>query len=680
MPTFPHRTLATLAALAGLVGTHAIAQPTPALVPEPRPRIVVRDARIPVRIESVDIRADVIGHAVQTRIELQIRNPNERVLEGELQFPLREDQVVTGFALDINGELRPAVPVEKAKGQQVFEDVIRARVDPALLEQTQGNNYKLRVYPLPPQGLRRVVLYVAQTLPGGRGAGAPVRFELPLKFGDALGRLDVEVRVADVPAAAIEASVQGLPGDAVLRSQQAGWTQLALHRTNVANAGALSVTLPLKAEPRVATQSAAGQTYFYAEVPVSLRHAARAAPRRIALLWDASGSGARRDHGREFALLDAWFASLRHAEVVLRIGRDTAEAPQRFAIKDGRWDELRQALERVAYDGASNLAALTPSADCELALLFSDGLANWGALTLPASPMPLYAVSAAASLDSARLRALAERSGGEWLDLNMLSAADALKALQTRKPRLVRAYANAARQLVVASPYANAGHLAIAGLLGEPQATLTLEFETPDGRVERQQVALQTRSGLAQAADARASFVAQRWASLRVAELEASYDDNRAEIRRIGKMFGMVTRETSLIVLDAVADYVRYEIDTPDTTSSCEQRPVSTTACSPSSCSATARPRRTTSTRSRRVLPSRWRGGKGPSPRATCQWRRPTPRSRPTRSPARSVRPTGCAPLPLRHRWLRLPPRRRGATHRRWPKPRPTAWRTRVKG
>ena len=50
------------------------------------------------------------------------------------------------------------------------------------------------------------------------------------------------------------------------------------------------------------------------------------------------------------------------------------------------------------------------------------------------------------------------------------------------------------------------------------------------------------------------------WARMRIAELEGEYDVNRAEIRRLGKAFGLVTRETSLIVLDRVEDYARYEI------------------------------------------------------------------------------------------------------------------------
>src|SRR5205085_12420652 len=109
---------------------------------------------------------------------------NTRTAALELHVPLRKGQIDTGLALAMRNELRPAVPVEKAQGQQVFEDVTRTRVDPALLEATQGNNYKLRVYPIPAHGTRRVVLQLAQTLlPASRSERGVYRFDLPLQFG-----------------------------------------------------------------------------------------------------------------------------------------------------------------------------------------------------------------------------------------------------------------------------------------------------------------------------------------------------------------------------------------------------------------------------------------------------------------------------------------------------------------
>jgi tetratricopeptide (TPR) repeat protein len=58
-------------------------------------------------------------------------------------------------------------------------------------------------------------------------------------------------------------------------------------------------------------------------------------------------------------------------------------------------------------------------------------------------------------------------------------------------------------------------------------------------------------------------FAALVYASLQIDKLEADHRRNRAEILRLGKIFGVVTRETSLIVLDRAADYARFEIAPP---------------------------------------------------------------------------------------------------------------------
>ena len=44
-----------------------------------------------------------------------------RMLEGELQFPLAPGQSIAGFALDVDGVLRDAVPVDKPKAQAIFD-------------------------------------------------------------------------------------------------------------------------------------------------------------------------------------------------------------------------------------------------------------------------------------------------------------------------------------------------------------------------------------------------------------------------------------------------------------------------------------------------------------------------------------------------------------------------------
>ena len=53
------------------------------------------------------------------------------------------------------------------------------------------------------------------------------------------------------------------------------------------------------------------------------------------------------------------------------------------------------------------------------------------------------------------------------------------------------------------------------------------------------------------------------WASYKLHQLDGDYELNRGAIRRIGTLFSIPTRETSLLVLDTVEDYVQYKIAPP---------------------------------------------------------------------------------------------------------------------
>nr|MDQ3039811.1 trypsin [Pseudomonadota bacterium] len=144
--------------------------------------------QIPVRLETASVVVEPASGMVRTTIEMVFRNPNARVLEGHLQFPLRPGQQVTGFALDISGAMREAVPVEKARGRQVFEAIERRNIDPALLEQTEGDFFRLRVYPFPAGGTRRVRVDLLEPLVRTTRGGT---ITLPLQFAEGLAAVDI---------------------------------------------------------------------------------------------------------------------------------------------------------------------------------------------------------------------------------------------------------------------------------------------------------------------------------------------------------------------------------------------------------------------------------------------------------------------------------------------------------
>ena len=541
--------LCVAAAAASTVSALAQTPPEPGRIA--RPTLVVRgNAETPIAVQSVSIRAEIQGRYALTEVELTFRNPNNRILEGELQFPLAEGHSVIGFALDVDGRMRDAVPVDKARGQSIFEEITRTRVDPGLLEATQGNNYKLRVYPIPAAGTRRVMLRYAGPLAerGGR-----VAYVLPLDYAPRVASFSLELRVG-AAARAPEVVAAALGAVAPVRQDEA--YVVRAERSDFAGAGLLQLDFVAAPGPRVHTQVFDGHTWFHAELPLAAGEAPRALPKVVALVWDSSGSGAGRNHDREFALLDAYFRAMREGEVRLTRLRDTAEPVQTFRIQRGDWRALRLALEATPDDGATNLGAFVPDDTAGEILLFSDGLSNYGERPFPMTRVPVYAVSAAVSADTARLRHIAERSGARYVDLVAQDPAQAVRVLMNAGVRVARIEGNGATDLMLASPYPGRGGVVVVGRLAAPVATLRATVEHP-GRAPTS-VEFTVR-----AARAGGALAAPLWARLRIDQLEAERELNSAEIRRLGRTFRLITRETSLIVLDTVADYARHEIVPP---------------------------------------------------------------------------------------------------------------------
>ncbi|WGG48632.1 VIT domain-containing protein [Rugamonas sp. DEMB1] len=516
----------------------------------------------PLRLQSLDIDGSVSGGMALTRVRMVFFNPNQRALEGRLQFPLLPGQRITAFALDVEGQLRPAVPVEKAKGRQIVEQLERRRVDPALLEQTQGNNFQLRVYPIAAQGTRTVELTYAEPL---EREGANWAYRLPLAYGEVARGLNLRLQLNGADAAP---QASGTLAELAF-ARRAGGYEAQIVKEHVSLDGTLKLLLPASAEPRSFVQQFDGATYFMAEVPLpplplplslAAPRGARVLPKVVGLLWDSSGSGANRAHAAELVELERYFKALGDGEVRLTRLRDRAEATLSYKVVNGNWDALRKALQDTVYDGASALADWRAQADVGEYLLVSDGLLNYGGQRFPElkAGQRLYALNSALSADSGRLAALAERTGGRLVQIRADLPGAAAQALLSEGVQLRAIRANGASEVLSAPVDAvdgQPGLLRLAGKLTSPTAQLQLTLQQQGRPVE---LNIELSSAAPQHA-----LAAQLWAGYKLHQLEADYELHRAAIRRLGTQFGMPTRETSLLVLDTLEDYVRYDVAPP---------------------------------------------------------------------------------------------------------------------
>ena len=71
-----------------------------------------------VRMNKLIVNVNVVGNIAYTTAEMHFFNSGNRQMEAELIFPLPENVSVSRYAIDINGKLREAVPVNKNKAKR----------------------------------------------------------------------------------------------------------------------------------------------------------------------------------------------------------------------------------------------------------------------------------------------------------------------------------------------------------------------------------------------------------------------------------------------------------------------------------------------------------------------------------------------------------------------------------
>lgn len=499
------------------------------------PLLIAPAAEQPLQLQRAGIEGEVQAGIAQTRITLEFHNPNRRVLEGELQFPLADGQQISSFALDINGELRDAVPVPKDRGRQVFEEIARRGVDPGLLEQTAGNQFRLRIYPLPAGGSRRVQLVIREPLAfGGQGW----QWTLPLQFAAGAASVELKLRAPEAATA----------GTAPFRIN-AG--QLHWQGKGAQLPSQLQWSLPAARQAQVQVAPWQDGHYLLAQLPAAVSPTPRTLPSEIGLLWDGSGSSGQRDHTREFALLDRYFAAMGDGTVALTVLRDRTEPVRRFRVRAGNWNELRAALRAVRPDGASALAQWLPQPSVKEYLLVSDGLLTYGPEQLPtmAPDQRLFAVSSAgARTDGTRLRGWSEAHGGRFIALG--NDVDAATRELLSSPLDVQVDAGRGVQDVVIDRRSEAqGWLWLHARLAAEGVPMRVRV----GGGEWQALPATQKSDDGE-------LLAGLWAQARLQQLGADRRGNREAMQLLSQKFSLVGPDTSLIVLETLDDYLRYAI------------------------------------------------------------------------------------------------------------------------
>jgi hypothetical protein len=552
--------------------------------------------RKPLGLAAADVRVVILGPIAQTTMTLTFRNDTNRQLEGELTFPLPEGATVSGFGLDVNGTLVDGVPVERQKARITYEKEMRKRVDPGLVEQEVGNNFRTRVYPIPPSGKRTVkIQYVADVIEGKDGA----TYRLPLGWEQPVDEASLFVEMA-TPITAwgggapirLESGPIDLPGfspDGGRWHSQAKAQNARLDKDLVVALMKLDHEVIVERHVKGATvqemidkKAKGGKDEWYFAVseyapaaPVAIDQLERK-PSRVGVLWDASLSRLSTDKAREVALLRKVIAGMdANGTIDLIAFRNEPEPPVSFAVRDGA-DKIVAAIEKLTYDGGTNLSLLPivknyasvpgapgiagqAPADYAFWLLFTDGIADLGPEMPKSLAAPCYAISNDARSNHTLLRRIASETGGQYLNLQRIGDDDAA-GLIGREPFALLGVD--AKDGEVADVYPRGavpamGRMTVVGKLLVPEAKVTLKYGRGGVVTARSEVTLR------QYGASETGLVPRFWAQQKVTDISSDVEANREALLAVGKEFSLVTPNTSLLVLETVEQYLEHRIVPP---------------------------------------------------------------------------------------------------------------------
>src|SRR3954470_22029024 len=113
-------------------------------------------------IREVGVDARVRDQVAEIQVSQTFHNPGSVQLEAEYDFPLPEEGAIQNFVLLVDGKEWPGRVVPKDEARRIYEEIVRSKRDPALLEYMGRGLFRTSVFPIPPGADRKVTMRYTQ--------------------------------------------------------------------------------------------------------------------------------------------------------------------------------------------------------------------------------------------------------------------------------------------------------------------------------------------------------------------------------------------------------------------------------------------------------------------------------------------------------------------------------------
>ncbi len=582
-------------------------------------RVYVGDGNA-LELVSLHVTVTVEGSRARTLVDHIFRNPHDKQLEGTFEYPLPTGASPSYFAMFL-GQTRttpparwagaggaPALPpdalarltpaevvkqvntadwgplqvahvVAKEKALETYEEVVRGKVDPALLQYSGGNTFSGRVFPIPAKGYNRVIIAYEELLPLSREQ-AVYRYALPdCKLQELKFTLSASGAECKEPAFVPKDAKKAEGGNFLSYSKT--WTETG------PGGDAIFAFRPPNAQVQAISgrQGDNGPRYLYARIRPELK-IQKAAPfaEDAVFLLDTSLSESPDRFAVSMKLLRKILeddpAIRRFNVLTFSVGSAWVEPRGMMDNNPANRDKVFERLDGLLLEGATDVSAaldhlvrpdfeMRPGTPVNVFLL-SDGQMTWGETDAAAlvarfetrCPFPtrFHCYRTGLGADNVELfDALTRKGGGVFncyseTDLAACAAAHRSQCLQIQS---VKVNGTDVRDVLVAGRKAAVypgGDLIVAARVGEAgPATIVVE-----GTFLGEKFAQEYRVDVGSSSE----LAPRGWGEIAVASLQA-LNDARLDPVVIAycQQFGIASRLASFLVLENENDYKRLDLE-----------------------------------------------------------------------------------------------------------------------
>ena len=567
----------------------------------------------PLPLAKLSVDVVVENQVARVALDQTFYNPAQAELEGMYRFAIPPDAALQRLAMYVDGRLTESAVVERMAARRIYEEQVYRRVDPALLEWAGTGRLALRVYPLHARQDKRLVLAYTQSL---ARLYDDWTLTVPLPEVDQpVGELGFHIRVKGCANCELTS-----PSHAITVARTGDDAVVSYTQTNVRAGDSLVLHVrDSRHVPTVASHTDGGDRYMMVRAAADLSAGPVAyRPRTWVILDDVSAS---RDAMARRAQSDLVEGFLRELDEDDRVAVVAFDVTARILLPAARvLDVDRAAVRKALADegdvGATDVGLALDAAlaqlggtapDDAMVVYLGDGVITSGTRHLDelrakiVGKAHFVGVGVGDGPDTQTLDALAAATGGYATTIDLADdvgwrAFDLVAALHTARvtgigARLVDAAgAPIAATLYAPAQLADGEELELVGKLAAAAAPVAIELAgTLGGQPWTRRIELAGQGASDPAAAA--GYLPRVWAQRHIAarllakhepvavppcvpvtratpapcKTETEVRDARDELIRrdvveLGKRYFLLSRHTSLLVLENAAMYARYGI------------------------------------------------------------------------------------------------------------------------